>query len=414
MQTADKKPFSGWEMLFLCFLGQNLGQGLGFGSFGALLANTEQHFGITRAAASTGMSLIGGVQGVMAVLAGVFLLQRVSLRTTFIIGAILSAIGYLALAFLQSFGLALVAYGMIGTGICLLSVLGPTTLISRWFIADRGKVLGIVNLPIMILLTPYFVGLVLPAVGRLTLFMGFSAAFLLMIPLLFRIIDFPADVGQSPRDIVSDSPGPSTATPLISVRTVLTNPLFWLMSLAIGVVAGAGTAFMTHAVPFGMGQGLSLQGAAAVVSVYAGSGLIGCPLFGWIADRLGPPTAMLLNTMCQAVLWWGLLHVTGTALFILASLLGMCVVPIVTLMGATMGALFGAANVGRAMGIAFGIKLPFLFGLPPLIGFLFDRSGNYHLAFLVTAGLLVAASVCCALTVYASRRPAALAVASIN
>src|SRR3546814_4063999 len=69
------------------------------------------------------MSLILlAIGGLSPLLGG--LLQKVSVRSAMIGGAALSALGYWGLALLPSFSLALVMFGLIGTGVCLMGILG--------------------------------------------------------------------------------------------------------------------------------------------------------------------------------------------------------------------------------------------------------------------------------------------------
>jgi predicted MFS family arabinose efflux permease len=197
---------------------------------------------------------------------------------------------------------------------------------------------------------------------------------------------------------------PASTERLLSTRELLSSPPFWLLSLAIGVMAGSGTAFVVHIVPFGMERDMTLQSASGLLSTYAGAGIIGTLLFGTIADRIGPPSALVLTTFCQALLWWGLLHVTGAPLYLLAGLLGICVVPLTTLHGAALSELVGPANISRAMGVSYAIKLPFIFTFAPFVSFLFDRAGGYRVPFLVTSATLVVACLFFLMMVFAVRK----------
>lgn len=407
MHTRSVRPFSGWRVVLPCFLAQTLSAGFAFGSFGPLLASTEQHFGVTRAVAATGMSLIMlAIGGLSPFLGG--LLQKVSVRSAMIGGAALSATGYLGLALLPSFGLALVMFALIGTSVSLLAILGPLTLISRWFASGQGKVLSIVNLPIALFLTPFIIAELLPAYGRLAVLGGIATIFLLLIPVLMLIVEHPDRIGQVARgaDIDLGGAGPQSAIkdPPLSTREILASLPFWLVSIVIGVISGSGTAFLVHIVPFGMERDLSLQAASGLLSVYAGAGIVGTLLIGWITDRIGPPSALALTTLGQALLWWGLLQMAGFPLFALAALIGICVVPVTTMHGAALSMLVGPASISRVMGISYAITLPFIFSFAPLIGFVYDRAGGYGLPFLLTASILVIASLCSVLMIFAIRK----------
>lgn len=407
MTTASSRPFLGWRILLLCFLAQNLAMGFAYGSFGPLLPSTEQHFGVTRAVATTGMSLITLAIGGLSPLLG-SLMQKTSVRSAMIGGALLSAIGYWALAVLDSFSAALPMYALIGTGVCLTAILGPLTLINRWFASNRAKMLAILNLPIALFITPFLIADLLPNIGRFAILGGLGTAFLILIPLLLLIVDDPAHVGQAPRGSArtAGAAPASGAEPSLPTRKILASPSFWLLSIAIGIMAGSGTVFVVHIVPFGMEQQMSLQSAAGLLSVYAGSGILGTLLFGWIADRLGPPNALVLTTFCQAILWWAILQVTGLPLYLLSGLLGICVVPLTTLHGAALSALVGPASISRAMGISYAIKLPFIFTFAPAAGYLFDLSGGYRLPFLITVALLAVACLLFVMMAMSIRRQA--------
>ena len=376
-----------WRVVLLCFLAQNCAMGFAFGSFGPMLASTEQHFGVSRTVASTGMSLIMLAIGGLSPILG-SLMQRASIRNWMITGALLSAIGYWGLALLHSFQLALLMYAFVGTGVCLVAILGPLMLVSRWFDENRAKVLSLVNLPIVLFVTPYLVAEVLPQHGRFGMLGAMGTAFLLLVPAFLLLVEHPPAATARPGAAAAGQAaiGESSAA-------ILKRPAFWLLSLGIGIMAGAGSGFVVHVVPFGVEKQMSLPAASALLSVYAGAGIFGTLLFGWIADRLGPPAALVISAFCQALLWWGLLEVDGVPLYLVAGLLGICVVPLVTLHGAALSHMFGAAVVGRAMGYSYSVKLPFIFGFAPAMGWMFDALGAYRAPFLLTAGLMALSSV---------------------
>jgi len=397
-------PFSGWKVVLVCCVVQNLAMGFALGSFGPLLASTEQHFGVTRSVATTGMSLVMLAAGGLSPFIG-GLLQRVSVRNAMVGGALLSAVGYWGLAMLSSFSLALVMFGLIGVGLCVMGILGPLTLISRWFATDRAKVLSVVNLPIAAFVTPFVVAKLLPEYGRLAILGSIGTIFLLVIPLLALIVDDPARLGQAPHGADRDSGGVIAMDAPFSVRQILSSAPFWLLSLAMGAWAGAGIAFVVHIVPFGMERHMALQSASGLLSLYAGAGIGGTLLFGWIADRIGPSAALALSCFCQALLWWGLLQVTGLPLFMMAALMGICVTPATTLHGAALSQLVGPASISRAMGVSYAIKLPFIFTFPPFVGHLFDLSGGYRLPFLLIASILTVSCLFFVLMIFAVRQP---------
>ncbi len=389
-QAAQRR--AKWQTLAACGVAQNLAMGIAFGTFGPLLVANQAFFGIDRAMAATGMSLLSLALGVMAPLAGKWL-SHVPVRHAMMGGALLSACGYAGLALVPSYALALCFYVLIGIGVCLTAILGPVTLVTRWEAERRGRMLALVNLPIILFCSPFLVALTLPLIGRTGIYLTMAAAFVVLLPLLTSIVERPSDqpaaahVAGPPMDDGLSDAGPS----------FLRSPVFWLLSLGIGVLAGTGTVFMVHIVPFGVDRGMSLTGASMIQSIHAGAGIAGVLAFGWLADRIGPGWTLVGNAVMQALLWLALLLSGTGGMFVAAAMLGICSVPLVTLHGASLAALFGPARVSAAMGVSFGIKLPFLFCLAPLAGYLQGLSGSYTLPFLVCSAMVGLAALLFAL-----------------
>jgi MFS family permease len=333
------------------------------------------------------MLAIGGLSPLLG-----SLLRRVPVRIAMIAGALLSSAGYWGLALVQSFQLALLMYGLIGTGVCLLGILGPLVLVNRWFVTNRAKTLSLVNLPIALFLTPYIIAMLLPVQGRFTILCAIGTSFLLLIPLLFSLVEHPASAANT--TATADKAATKSLELNEGIGSILRNPSFWLVSIGIGVIAGAGIAFVVHIVPFGMDRGMSLGAASSLLSVYSGCGIFGTLLLGWLADRIGPPSTLIIAAAAMSVLWWSLLHITGAPLYVVAGLVGIFAVPVVTLHGAALSEIFGVSSISRAMGCSYSVKLPFIFSFAPVAGMLFDRTGDYRLSFLIIAGLLAIAAGC--------------------
>ena len=365
--------------VFACFLAQNLAMGIGFGSFGPLLSANRAHFDISLSAAALGMSMLTLALGLLSPIAG-RLMQGARVRNVMLAGAVLSATGYASLALTGHYVIALISYMLVGAGVCLMAVLGPVTLVTRSFASDRGKVLSFVNLPVVLFACPFLVATVLPNIGRTALLLGIAALFVLLIPVLLWHVTEPQPVVAAPTGMQSRAQAGATQ--------LLRSPAFWLVSFGIGIMAGAGTAFVVYLVPLGMNGGMTLAAASGLLSIYAGAGLLGTPLFGWLADRIGPPAALLLSVVCQAFLCMMIVGAEGLALYVLAAALGVCCNPVTTLHGVALGALFGATKVTQAMGYSYVVKLPFLFGTAPAVGALVDLTGGYRISFLVCAAAL--------------------------
>lgn len=403
-----------WPTVLICFAAQNIAMGVTFASFGPLLASTESHFGISRAVASTGMSAILIALAGLAPITG-NLMRHVPVRTSMMAAAIAVAIGYAGLAVMVDFRFALLMYGLIGLGVSVLGILGPLTLISRWFDRDRARILGVVNLPIVLFVTPFVVGQLLPLLGRGAVLCGIALCFIAMLLLLGFIVERPAHAthqadasvpaGDRNNRVVEDA-SIQEPTPVYSMAQILRSPAFWLLSVGVGIMAGSGTGFVVHIVPFGVTHGLSPQSAVGLLSAYAAAGLAGNLIAGWLADALGPVPVLAFFALCQSVLWAVMPSVGQTQLIVICALLGICIVPITTLHGAATSLLFGSENASRALGMSYLVKLPFMFAFAPLLGLVYEIRGSYSSAFMLTAMISAFAAVCFVLMIVEAGRKA--------
>ncbi len=379
-QSIGKLPSVGWVMVALAALAQNCALGLNFASYGTLIAAMEVRFDTSRALASSGLGAMVLSMSLCSPLVG-GLLQRYSVRSVMIVGALLSAAGYALLPFVDSIYLVLAVFALlIGPGACFLGIVPAATLVGNWFIKDRGKALGVINMPILLFLMPPVFGYLLITLGLNGVFLTISALFLASTLFLFLVIDRPEDVGRAPRmaDAGLGSATADAAAPL-DKRALLRKPAFWLVSIGVGVLTSGSTMLVTHFVPFGTGRGFELNQAALLVSAFGGAGMFGALLFGWLVDRIGAVNTLIVNALAQGLLWMGLIPHSGLpAMLMLAASAGACAGAIVAIHGAALNELFGRASFSQAMGLSYLFKLPFIVFAAPFAGWLFDRTGTYQ------------------------------------
>ncbi|WP_070156633.1 MFS transporter [Sphingobium phenoxybenzoativorans] len=368
------------------FLAINCATGVTFGTFGPALAMIETEFGVTRAATSSALGLVYLALGLVSPLVGMAL-QRFSIRSVMIAGAILNILGNLLLAEANNFALVASAYALlIGPGVCLLSVIPVSLMISRWFDKDRGKALGLANMLLFLTIWPPIAAVLILSGGRPLLFLSLAAIFALLIPILSLIVE-PSDAGT---DIEPNAAGQD----FLPIRSLLANGSFWIVSLAIGVMSGASTIFAVHSVSMATSKGIDLPSAASLMSAFGLAAILGAMAFGWLADRIGPFLALAINAAALVLCWLSLTLADGLPMMVgLSAIIGLCLGALVPLHGMALSHLFRAANVGRAMGFGYFIMVPFLFGAAPLAGFLFDRTRSYDTVLLTVSCALAGAAL---------------------
>jgi len=395
-------------MVLLAFLIFNLSIGLTYGAFGVLVTPMEARMHTERSVVSLGISLIILANGLLSPAIG-WLIARFSIRKLMLFGAVLTAVGYAGLAFAGNGPEMLACYGLfIGPGITLMGPIPCYTLVSNWYREGQGRALGLVNMPILAMAVPLAVVQLLPALGfrDLCLLLGFC--YLAAIPIIWGVVDSPAQASQKARGQVDDAETPKAqmrTEESSSAWTLLRSPDFLLLVAGSGLLVGAGVGKTAHMVPLLTEAGWDAGRAALLLAISAGTGIIGSVVFGWLADRLNASVALTVNALLQAVVWIILIIPANYPLLILdAVLIGACAGGFISAKGVLVSRLYGAQRFATVMGISGFATLPFLFGMAPLAGILRETMGNYDLAVQVYIGGFVLAAICFALLARVERR----------
>lgn len=380
---SDTAPTSGGlRTVIVCMFANNFTLGLMYGTFGALLSSNEQAFSVARDTISFGMSALTTTMGLSALVMG-NVVRRLTPRIAIMIGTLTAATAFVGLGMATSLTMALVMWALLGFSIAMAALLGPVAIAAEFFPEKSGKFLAMVNMPIVLFLSPWLVTAILPTVGRDGAYFLMAAILLPVAALVLLVLPRGAPRVQAGHHAQSDKPA----------AAILGRTDFWLISLGIAVIASTGTAFTVHAIPYAQSEGLSVPASALMFSVYMGAGLAGVPLFGWLADRIGAPRTLALSGLVQCLCWAGLALLPAIAFVPIAGILGAATTPLTTLHGTAMAQIFKADGVGKAMGYSFAIKLPFLFIAPPAVGYAYVQLADYRPALLAVAVSLVFAVV---------------------
>ena len=409
--AISARPFIGWRMVALGFLAQNTAVGMIFAIYGTVVTALQHNLHTTRALAGSGAAVMVLAIALLSPVAGSWV-NRFSIRKMMIAGAVMLCIGYTALAFVTNIYVLLAVFGLIlGPGAVILGVVPTAALVSRWFSSGRGKALGLANMSFFILIMPIAAAWLQTHFGPAGVFLSAAAVCALLVPLLYFVIDRPEDRGLLPwgsglgNDSVIEA-----AQQTITAGELGRSSSFWLLSVGIGVLASGGAMYLTHLVAMMASKNISMSAAAVMISAFGAAGMIGAMTFGWLADRLGPPVALIINALMLVASWTMLLGPGSYAIwFFVAIITGICTGSSVALHGAALNWLFGPTNVGKAMGIGYLIKLPFIFGAPPLAGHIYDLTGSYDDAILVHVVGFGVAATAFALLLFGERSRARLA-----
>jgi MFS family permease len=393
-------------MVGLAFLAFNIGLTVVVNTFGPVLPVLQRELGASRAGVSMAFGLLMLTMGLLAPVVG-NLTNKVKLRTMMMAGAAAMGLGFFLLAFARTLTEVILLYGvLLGPGACFLALIPSPTLISRWFQHDRGKALGLGLVQVLALVVAPISAALLASGGRPLLFLTIAAVFAVLVPVMGLVIDWPEQVGQTPRRAPTAAPaGPTSAAPILSSRTIFTDGRFWLVSIAVGIFTAAGVTMGSHGPAMAVAKGISPGLAATVLSGTGAGALVGALGFGWMIDRIGPFRTLIVAMVFTALVWLLFSMVSTLPMMVLlAFFLGVNVGPTQTIHSACLNEIFGAASFGRAMGYSYFIKLPFLVAPAPLAGRLFDLSGGYSSTYAVMVTAMVVASALAFLLAVGQRR----------
>jgi sugar phosphate permease len=403
-KLVGREPFfHGWFIVGILFFISILDGGFSY-IFAAFLKPLAQDFGWTRAETSGAFSLYLLAAGLVLPLWG-WLADSRSVRLVFLLSALIDGIALLLLGFVHSLTAFYALYLFLGIG---LGGIGPTTvgkIISQWFVAKRGRAMGIALVGAGaggLLLVP-LAGLLIAEFHWRTAYQALAVLALGgLLPLVwFFLTDTPQEKGLLPLGQESDTESATAAAGMLgqevkdwTLKEALSTPTFWLLGVTFGLGITAATAINTHQVAFLQDAGLTLEAASTIAGVTLGLSMGGRLIVGWVSEHLRHLHYILsfclvmqaagvgLLLYLQSLGWW--------VLTLFVPLFGLGLGGLVVLWPLAVGQNFGLRSFGAIAGVLGTVALSLGGALGPVAaGAIYDSTGSYHWAFLLCSGLLL-------------------------
>ena len=293
---ARRNIHYGWVMVGATFFAALVSAGT-VGAPGVFIAPLQHEFGWSTAEISSALSIRFILFGLMAPFAAA-LLNRYGLRNVTLAAQIVvvSAL-VLSLAMTKVWHLMLLWGVVVGIGTGMTAMVLGATIATRWFVARRGLVVGVLSasvatgqlvfLPLLASLTDHFgwrVGLsficVLLAVAAFVVFMVLR--------------DRPSDVGlraygdksSEPQVTPAPNKAPIMAAALGTLRDASRSGVFWIL-FATFFVCGASTngLVQVHLIPMCLDFGIPQVQAASLLAAMGIFDFFGTICSGWLSDR---------------------------------------------------------------------------------------------------------------------------------
>ena len=282
----------------------------------------------------------------------------------------------------------------LGTGL-VASVLGPTVA-TRWFVRNRGLVVGILGASTsagQLLFVPILTVLAVSLSWRTGAIVLGLLALVLLLPVSLFLRNAPADVGERPLG-APDGPIQQPRRPDAGVmrRAVRTSD-FWFLAGTFFVCGATsnglvGQHFIPHAVEHGFTP-VAASLALAVMGVFNFIGTIGS---GWLTDRYDPRRLLLTYYSFRGVslLFLPFIHDTATigAFAILFGLDYIATVPPTVALAADR---FGSHNVGVVYGWIFAAHMLGAAVAAWVAGVVRESVGDYAAAFVAAGWIAILA-----------------------
>ena len=190
------------------------------------------------------------------------------------------------------------------------------------------------------------------------------------------------DGDRAPRAPARAGPPPGDWT----IRRALRSRAFWIL---YGVFAATWIPVfipLVHLVPMARGLGIPPLLAATLVSTVGASALVGRLVMGGTSDHIGRRGALAITLALQAGAFVGFAQAHDLAALYASSLVfGFSYGAASTLFPAAVADAFGREQAGSLAGLLFALAGS-LAALGPLAaGFIYDRAGDYRLAWWLSA-----------------------------
>jgi MFS family permease len=382
--------FYGWTVVAAAGLVLFMAYGTQY-AFGVFFAALVDEFGWSRASLSGVFSLYALVYSGFALVAG-RLTDRWGPRTVIGIGGALLGLGLVAMSGVGALWQPYVLYGTVAALGMSTAYVPCNATVAKWFTRRRGLAVGLASAggSLGTFALPPVAHFLVSRLGWRWAYVVFGTAILVALNALAVLMRRdPETVGLAPDgDRPSRAPAPATrGAHDWTIRRAFRSPAFWLL---FGVFAGTWAPVfipLVHLVPMARGLGIPPLLAATLVSALGAAALVGRLVMGGASDRIGRRAALALALTLQIAAFLGFARASDLgALYATSLLFGFSYGAASTLFPATVADVFGREHAGTLAGLLFATAGSLAALGPVVAGFIYDRAGDYRLAWWLSAG----------------------------
>lgn len=393
------KIYYGWYVVAVAMLFQAVTFGLGSYAFTFWVEHWMREFSVGRGDVMWATTVFTIALGVMGPAAG-WAFDRVSMRVLICVGGLSYAVGLALISISTALWQIIAIYAVfLGLGFTLAGNLGGQALAAKWFRGKRGLAIGIVSLGSSIggAVLPLLVTVLARELDWRTAHQILAAfAALAIIPAVWLVIrNSPeaAGIAPDPESALSRQASADGLHRDWSYADILRERTFWLIVVGILPPALAFAGFMANLRPYAADVGIPPALSASLMSVVAMAMVASKLAVGTLSDRVDL-RYVYWGTSVPLMVAMAIMigHPSYPMMLVVAAFAGFTGGSHMALLGAMVGARFGAASFGKVA----GLLMPFLTvsALGAVIsGWVFDAFQSYDPALeFYIAGALVAAA----------------------
>jgi MFS family permease len=389
--TKKQPIFYGWWIVVGLFMIDAVAS-LGRYNLAAFLPFIMSDLGWARETISLAQSIAIWLYALFVVLSGV-LVDRIGSRKIFLIGGVITILGWVLFSAVQSPWQLYLYYGvLLSLAVGMTHYVPVMATTRKWFRKRAGVVAGITGSAWAVgnsIFLPVMTGMADSHGWRYTSWiLGICFGAVIILCALFIIRDTPESVGLRPDGEVSPPAADPTASVEVSwdVKRALKTSQFLLLFITYSVYNIGLNGLVAHVVAWGTDLGSPEATAGIFFTAFAAPWILGCIAGGWLGDKYGKTRVMPIGLIiATAAMFYGWLGVhTQQGLMVFAIGVGLGTGLQVPLYVPLLGDLFGRAHVGSLFGIlTFGYGV--IGGWGPLIwATLREATGYYNVAALVS------------------------------
>ena len=398
-----------WLMLGGAFAAFTVSAGI-MHSYAVFLVAFIEEFRWSRSETSIAYSVSQLVAGGSSPLVGA-MVDKLGPRRLLLLGGSLLFIGLLGSALISALWQDVLLYGIIMTiGANCLGLVVFVPLLSRQFVRRRGMAISIVQSANGFgrAASAPLVQLLISTIGWRETFLAQAAFIAAAVPLLAAIFRRAAHYPIAAKPGSPAAPAPvAPAVPGWTLAEAVRTPHFWLL-FAVYLFTGVGSFLVSlHQLAFAIDVGFDKLYAAGVLGIGSFLAIGGTIVTGTLSDYIGREWSAILaygvsivGVVCALLItspdqhWLLWLHACFFGLTWGARGPAITAKTADLFPGSRLGTILGVITIGSGIGSAAGSWAA---------GWIFDLSGSYRLAFLLS----IAAYVCGCIAFWALRRPPA-------